>query len=962
MRQRGRNDTVDLERVDRGDCRGYGRARNHERDLATLPIRLARGSFSETRQRAAIDTLVNFGELARDGSLAFGPEHERHIGERLADAMRCLEEHHRPRFAQQLRQARTPLAGFCRQKALETETLGGNGRDRQSRCDGGGAGNPADGDSRRRGTTHEIETRIRQQRRTGIAHERHDGALLQAANQLIATGALVVRVQRDHRFLQAERREQRTGTARIFNREQIGARQAVARPGRQIGQIADRRRDHLEPTDRRGSCVRPFRRTRWIAHYNHRWFASFARPSGHRPHPAPAQHGIQSMICPRACSSLPTLLLWLLATITLAACGPIERAPLASPERAAAFAERGDHAAAANEYESLAAGTIGSESNGWRLSAIEQWLLADRVEPATKALGLLAAPLDPGQTIERDRLNIELLWRRDGAANAWPAMTSLTAPDAATQRTARARFFELRQRLALANALPVEAVRSALEREKLAADASAVPALRTALLSELRTAIDAGLRIDPRLAGRDAMVRGWLEAASLAARAARVPASGNAAITAAWQRRYPNHPARAALIATHLDASPATMAATMPATEAASSAAASRAGSGAGTGAGAGARTDAGTGADAAHVAVLLPLSGRLASAGHDVRDGLIAAHFAYGADAPALRFYDTANATDASAMRALIDRAVAAGAKFLIGPLGRDEVAFAAGSPNTVPQLLLNVLPTTIPSPAAPADSAAQNAQWLWQYALSPEEEATLAAQRALAANQRRAIILLQNGEWATRVGAAFRSTFEAGGGRVLAQESLAEDSGAAIEKALRLDQSRARHRRLQSILDETLVFQPRRRGDVDLLFTPGSAQQLRQLRPQLKFNGAADIPTYATADAWDGNRSGELDGLLFADMPWMIAPPTGEALRLATQLESAGDEPRRHGRLFAFGYDAWLLQASMRQRLATGPGDAPLRIDGVTGILSIGTSGVVQRELALARIQAGVAAPASP
>lgn len=655
------------------------------------------------------------------------------------------------------------------------------------------------------------------------------------------------------------------------------------------------------------------------------------------------------MICSRAPISLPALLLCLLAAIALAACGPVERAPSASAERAAALAERGEHAAAASEYELLATSALGGSANTWRLSAIEQWLLADRIEPAAQGLALLAAPLEAplevSQSFERDRLTVLLLWRRDGAMSAWQNLATLSAPEVATQAAARARFFELRQRLALANALPVEAVRSALERERLTGDPLAAAAVRAVLLADLRAAVDTGLRIDPRLGGRDALVRGWLEAASLAARAARVPASGNAAITAAWQRRYPNHPARTALIATHLEATQPMAPAAMP-TDAPRDGASGRVAA-------------ESTRLDSAHIAVFLPLSGRLAAAGREVRDGLIAAHFAHGAEALALRFYDTATATDAATMQALLARARTAGARFLIGPLGRDEVAMAASLPNSLPQLLLNTLPA--PATDAPATTP-PDATSLWQYALLPEEEAKLAAARALALNQRRAIILLPTGDWAARVGAAFRSTFEAGGGRVLAQESLADDSSAAIEKALRLEQSRARHRRLQAILDETLVFQPRRRGDVDLLFAPGTAQQIRQLRPQLKFHGAADIPTYATADAWDGNRSSELEGLLFADMPWMLSPATGAASQLAMQLESAGDEPRRHGRLFAFGHDAWLLQAAIQQRLATGTTASSLRIDGATGILSIGADGIIQRELTLAHIDAGVAAAVTP
>ena len=83
---------------------------------------------------------------------------------------------------------------------------------------------------------------------------------------------------------------------------------------------------------------------------------------------------------------------------------------------------------------------------------------------------------------------------------------------------------------------------------------------------------------------------------------------------------------------------------------------------------------------------------------------------------------------------------------------------------------------------------------------------------------------------------------------------------------------------------------------------------------------------------------------------------------MRLSTQLESAGDQPRRHGRLFAFGYDAWLLQASLRPRLSAGSQDSPLRIEGVTGVLSIDADGIVRRELTLARIEAGVATAAKP
>jgi outer membrane PBP1 activator LpoA protein len=46
----------------------------------------------------------------------------------------------------------------------------------------------------------------------------------------------------------------------------------------------------------------------------------------------------------------------------------------------------------------------------------------------------------------------------------------------------------------------------------------------------------------------------------------------------------------------------------------------------------------------------------------------------------------------------------------------------------------------------------------------------------------------------------------------------------------------------------------------------------------------------------------------------------------------------------------------------MATGAADSPLRINGVTGILSVDADGIIHRELTLARINSGVAAAITP
>ena len=159
-------------------------------------------------------------------------------------------------------------------------------------------------------------------------------------------------------------------------------------------------------------------------------------------------------------------------------------------------------------------------------------------------------------------------------------------------------------------------------------------------------------------------------------------------------------------------------------------------------------------------IAVLLPIGGRQSAAAALVRDGFLAAvNQLPEARRPVVKIYDTGE----SSVAAALTTAQAEGASFIVGPLTREE-AVAAVSENTrrTPMLLLNNLP---PEQQAPAN--------VWQFALSPEDEARQIARRALGAGQRRAIIIAPSGDWGTRVVAAFRAEFTAAGGSILVQTS---------------------------------------------------------------------------------------------------------------------------------------------------------------------------------------------
>jgi outer membrane PBP1 activator LpoA protein len=342
------------------------------------------------------------------------------------------------------------------------------------------------------------------------------------------------------------------------------------------------------------------------------------------------------------------------------------------------------------------------------------------------------------------------------------------------------------------------------------------------------------------------------------------------------------------------------------------------------------------------HIALLLPITGRAAGAALSVREGFLTAYYQAAADQrPRVRIYDTGVESVAQALTAAGQQ----GADFIVGPLTREEVIAAADFPAAhAPLLALNFLPADRPAPAQ-----------FYQYALSPEDEARLAARRVLEDHHRRGVALVPAGDWGARVLAAFRQELVAGGGDLVATgvlEPARTDYSDAITDVLRISESTARYRRLEAVLGTKLQFEPRRRNDIEFIFAPAQANIERLLRPQLRFHFAGDLATYATSDAFepDVRANEDLDGLMFPDMPWMLGGDLAEAVRGAARTAWPSGGPYR-GRLFAFGFDAFRLAQALRQRSGAGE----LSVEGLTGRLSLDPERRVRRELGWAELQNG-------
>jgi outer membrane PBP1 activator LpoA protein len=342
-------------------------------------------------------------------------------------------------------------------------------------------------------------------------------------------------------------------------------------------------------------------------------------------------------------------------------------------------------------------------------------------------------------------------------------------------------------------------------------------------------------------------------------------------------------------------------------------------------------------------VALILPLSGRLESSAEAVRDGFLAAYFEQqdGATRPAVRIYDSNTMSPVGAW----ERAAQGGADFIVGPLLKDEVEKISGVSGGVPTLVLNepINPDSLP-------------QEVYQFALSPEDEARQVAVRVLDDKLYRGLALVPANDWGMRIAASLGEALQAEGGRLVELATYIPgnaDYSETITGVLRVDQSKSRRRKIEQATGLSLKFEPRRRQDIDFVFLAALPRDGRLLRPQLRFHRAADLPVYATSAIFETRNTGnrDLNGLIFNDMPWILGEDeTMETIRR----QIAGVWPTlstRRARLFALGFDAYQLVPLIRtDRSALIRG-----VDGMTGTLTFRGGRRIHRNLGWATVIRG-------
>ncbi|MFT5709934.1 MAG: outer membrane PBP1 activator LpoA protein [Halioglobus sp.] len=343
-------------------------------------------------------------------------------------------------------------------------------------------------------------------------------------------------------------------------------------------------------------------------------------------------------------------------------------------------------------------------------------------------------------------------------------------------------------------------------------------------------------------------------------------------------------------------------------------------------------------------VALLLPLSGRLAPAAQAVRDGYLANYYAarardgFGTDVEVINLLDFDSVTQA------YNSAVENGAELVIGPLSKNAVEELGKLPGrTVPVLALNRVDGSLP--------AAETA--LVQLALAPEDEVEQIAKLAFGRGARRALVIHPAGEWGDKMNAALGRQWQKLGGVVSSTATYSNRGSysSSISSALNLRTSEQRANDIRRMLATKVESTARRRQDVDVVFLLSkNAVEARSLKPLLAYHYASDLPVYATSNIYRGitdPRDKDLEGIHLVETPWLL----NKNLPIRQAMTAGGSGNFAYSRLNALGADAFLLQTRFAQLRA----GQDMLIRGNTGLLTLTPELHIKRQLQSATFDGG-------
>ncbi len=325
------------------------------------------------------------------------------------------------------------------------------------------------------------------------------------------------------------------------------------------------------------------------------------------------------------------------------------------------------------------------------------------------------------------------------------------------------------------------------------------------------------------------------------------------------------------------------------------------------------------------HIALLLPLSGKLGASGNAVRNGFMNSYYASkGSADQTVAFYDTGLNPNVNALYA---EAISKGADTVLGPLTKEEAKqLLSNSGLSVPTIELNY-----------TDGWGSLPSNVYQFGLSPIDESKQVANKAIQSGYTHALIIAPQNDWGQKTARSITEKFQSMGGTVVDSYYFASNSNfsADIPKLLHIDPKD--DQKMSRDPDKKSDMAQQGRHDYDVIFLLAPPPTARQIVPLLRFYYVNKTPIYATSAVYSGSadpqKNIDLNGVVFCDGP--------------STLYQGGN------RLTSVGHDAYLISRDL-WRFKNLP-NFPLY--GATGEITLNPGNQFHRRLAWAQFHNGSA-----
>ncbi len=304
----------------------------------------------------------------------------------------------------------------------------------------------------------------------------------------------------------------------------------------------------------------------------------------------------------------------------------------------------------------------------------------------------------------------------------------------------------------------------------------------------------------------------------------------------------------------------------------------------------------------------LPPVNHKFGKAAEAIKNGFFAAYASQEENRPkiAIHYVDEEN------LLKVYQRVVDDGTDFVVGPLLKDTLAV----------LVDNYVQLPIPTLGLNHLDKPGNTGNLYQFGLSPEDEAKEVAKRAWADGYKSALALVPAGAggWGEQILAAFKSEWEKLGGQVV------------IKNTYNIHNLKST---IPRVLKKVTI--------ADMAFMVALPQQAREIRPMFHSTLGENFPIYSISRVYSGtpdpSQDQNIDGVVFVDMPWVLAPNEDGAKMQASLQQSWPEEVDKYKRLYAFGIDAYGLISQIQQL-------SQFQWQGQSGRLFVDNTGVIHRD----------------